>query len=254
MKRNALLRVGLLLGLGLLPLSPVFAQEEPIPEQQEFGLGGEKAIAESPDDQLVELGQAAVFTAGDMQKDVSYQWLRRQRDEWEVLPEQTESTLEIPAVTLADVAHYQCIVRKENRVQMTRPASLMVQSASSGGTGGFSALSGGSPITVFAPPVTSSGSLGSCPGSYVGYVTFFKSAPDWGWAPSTNTTTHIAEDLSQTNTIVRYQGKSYDVGCAPTQVTVPSPTVSTKYRFAIYFPTTVPGTNAYPITLTGFDP
>jgi len=39
-------------------------------------------------------------------------------------------------------------------------------------------------ITVWStPPPGGSGSSGSCPGSYVGYVNFSKTSPPYGWTP-----------------------------------------------------------------------
>jgi hypothetical protein len=113
---------------------------------------------------------------------------------------------------------------------------------------------GGAPITVFAAPVNSGGTIPGCPGTYAGYVNYTKSLPAWGWVPSTNTTVFTATDGSgRTDTKTVYLGKNFDTGCAQTPVTVPNPPVSAKYRFTIYFPSNVPSTN-YPITLTGFDP
>jgi len=113
----------------------------------------------------------------------------------------------------------------------------------------------GPPITVFGAPVASGGTQGTCPGAYAGYVIYTKTiAQGWGWAPSTNTTTFTAADGGgRTNTKVVYNGKNFDSGCALTNVTIPNPPPSPKYRFAIYFPNNVPTTN-YPIILTGFDP
>ena len=110
-------------------------------------------------------------------------------------------------------------------------------------------------VTVFATPVTTSGSNGFCPGSYTGYVFYSKTvANGWGWAPSTNTTVFKATDGGgRTDTKVDFVGKSNDTGCNQTSVTIPNPPTSTKYRFYIYFTNSVPTTN-YPIVLTGFDP
>ncbi len=112
----------------------------------------------------------------------------------------------------------------------------------------------GPPITVFGGPVASSGTQGTCPGAYAGYVIYTKSLPAWGWSISTNTTTFTAADGGgRTDTKIVYNGKNFDSGCALTNVTIPNPPASQKYRFAIYFPSNVPTTN-YPIILTGFDP
>jgi hypothetical protein len=112
----------------------------------------------------------------------------------------------------------------------------------------------GDPITVFGGPVTSSGTQGTCPGTYAGYVIYTKSLPAWGWATLTNTTVFTASDGGgRTDTKIVYNGKNFDSGCALTNVTIPNPPPSPKYRFTIYFPNNVPTTN-YPIILTGFAP
>jgi len=110
-------------------------------------------------------------------------------------------------------------------------------------------------VTVFATPVTSSGSNGVCPGSYVGYVYYTKTvANGWGWAPATNTTVFTAADGGgRSDTKIVFLGKSNDTGCNQTTVMAPNPPSSTKYRFYIYFPSNVPTTN-YPVVLTGFEP
>lgn len=107
-------------------------------------------------------------------------------------------------------------------------------------------------VTVYATPVVSSGSIGTCPGAYAGYVSYTKTtAQGWGWAPTN--TVHTATDTNRTDTKVVFEGKSGDSGCNLTTVTVPHPTTSTKYRFTIYFPNNVP-TNSYAIVLDGFSP
>jgi hypothetical protein len=112
----------------------------------------------------------------------------------------------------------------------------------------------GDPITVFGFPTTSSGTQGTCPGTYAGYVIYTKSLPAWGWATLTNTTVFTASDGSgRTDTKITYAGKNGDAACNQTTVTIPNPPPSPKYRFAIYFPNNVPTTN-YPIILTGFAP
>jgi hypothetical protein len=116
-------------------------------------------------------------------------------------------------------------------------------------------LGGGGTITVYGAPVASGGGSGNCPGRYAGYVNFTKTVSQgWGWAPSTNTTIHIATDNNQSNTKVQYVGQYGDTGCCTNSVTL-GYQMSPVYRFAIYFPTnTVVPTNTYSITLDGFDP
>ena len=43
------------------------------------------------------------------------------------------------------------------------------------------------PIVVFGFPVSGKGTQGTCPGKYVGYINYTKSATNgWGWAPDTS--------------------------------------------------------------------
>lgn len=116
-------------------------------------------------------------------------------------------------------------------------------------------MDGGNPIVVYASPTLGGGSSGSCPGNYAGYVTYYKTvANGWGWAPTSGATNLIAADGGgRSDTRVEYTGKYLDEGCDQTSVAIPYPAYSSKYRFAIYFPSNVPTTN-YPITLTGFNP
>ena len=112
--------------------------------------------------------------------------------------------------------------------------------------------SGFAAITISAVPVSSSGSNGVCPGGYIGYASYSKTvAQGWGWAPTN--TVHTATDTNRTDTKVEFTGKLLDSGCNQTTVTIPDPTVSTKYRFKVYFTNNVP-TNTYPLVLEGFAP
>jgi hypothetical protein len=112
--------------------------------------------------------------------------------------------------------------------------------------------SGFADIIVSAIPVVSSGSNGVCPGAYVGYVSYTKTAGQgWGWAPTN--TVHTATDTNRSDTKVEFLGILSDSGCNQTTVSVPNPTTSPKYRFTVYFPSNVP-TSSYPIQLSGFAP
>ncbi len=116
-------------------------------------------------------------------------------------------------------------------------------------------LGGGGEITVFGMPVTSGGGSGSCPGKYSGYVNITKPPTQgWGWAPTAGTQTHTATDTNRSDTKIVYTGQWGDCACGLTTVTLGYP-MSPVYRFSVYFPqgVAVP-TNAYPITLDGFDP
>jgi hypothetical protein len=107
-------------------------------------------------------------------------------------------------------------------------------------------------VVITATPVVGSGTNGTCPGGYIGYVNYTKTvANGWGWVPTN--TVHTATDTNRTDTKVEFQGKSGDFGCNQTTVTIPDPTTSTKYRFNVYFTNNVP-TNAYSIVLAGFNP
>jgi hypothetical protein len=118
----------------------------------------------------------------------------------------------------------------------------------------ISDLGGGGEITVYGFPVVSGGGSGNCPGKYSGYVNFTKTmAQGWGWAPTAGAT-HVASDTNRMDTKIMFTGQYGDSSCASNGVTVLNPT-SPVYRFSIFFPTnSVVPTNAYPITLDGFDP
>jgi hypothetical protein len=196
------------------------------------------AITAQPVDQDIALGGSVVFTVHATNAE-GYLWLRN----GVLLDGQTNSSLALRNVGLGDVAAYSCYVARGTEAVPTRSASLSV----------FTPLTDGT-VVVYGSPVIGSGSQGTCPGAYAGYVIYTKTlSQGWGWAPSANTTVHTAADTTgRQDTKVTYTGKSGDSGCNQTTVAVPDPTTSTKYRFAIYFPNNVP-TNAYPITLTGFD-
>ena len=226
-------------------------------------------LVDPPEDQSVYLGQNATFTAEPKFGDLSFQWVRQWSDRDEVLTGETSNSLTISNAALKDVGLYACIVQMGDNYQVTRAATLTVAvtSESETGTGGkkptlktqsFTMMSGGGGgggFTLFAPPVTSGGSQGSCPGAYAGYVSYTKTAAQgWGWTPNNNTSVHTASDVIRTDTKVQYMGCYFDNGCNQTTVTVPHPTTSPKYRFTIFFPNNVPTTNAYPISLVGFNP
>jgi hypothetical protein len=113
----------------------------------------------------------------------------------------------------------------------------------------------GTPITISALPTQGGGKQGTCPGTYAGAAAYTKSITNgWGWAPDTNTTIHTAANGGgRTDVKIEFLGAFGDSGCAAGSVTIPSPTLSPKYDFAIYFASNPPTTN-YPIILTGFNP
>jgi hypothetical protein len=224
-------------------------------------------ILEQPIDQCLPVGSPATFTVVATNAD-SYQWYKNNV----ALDGQTNSTLTISSLTINDVAYYNAAVIKGSEAVPSRMANLNVYtvSAPTGTTGTKSKLlgtqsmsmmtagdlGGGGVITVFGAPVVSGGGNGSgCPGAYAGYVNYVRPVSQgWGWAPTTNAPVLTASDANRADTKVQTMGKSGDMFCDQSIVNIPTPPYSTKYRFTIFFPpgTQVP-TNAYPITLTGFD-
>lgn len=197
-------------------------------------------ITVQPTDQSISVGASATFSVQATNGDLGYQWSRN----GVALDGQTNSTVTLDNVGTNDVGLYACEVIKADEAVPTRAASLNVVTAMANDQ-----------ITVFGTPLASGGGQGTCPGHYVGYVNYTKTVSQgWGWAPSTNTTIHTATDgAGRTDTKIQYLGRSGDNGCGQTTVTIPDPTFSTKYRFTIFFTNNVP-TNAYPITLSGFNP
>ena len=224
-----------------------------------------RELVDGPEDQEGSIGADVTFSLDPKFSGVTCQWFREWPDRYEQLSGETNQTFTIKGAQLADVGFYLCQVTRGNRTEYTDPAALILSTSgsstsatkiSSASSSGFQTLdAGGGTITLFGPPISSGGSSGSCPGAYAGYVSYKKTiAQGWGYAPSSGTTVHTAADVTRSDTKVEYLGKFGDSGCALTNVTVPHPTGSPKYRFAIYFPNNVPATNAYPIQLTGFDP
>jgi hypothetical protein len=222
-----------------MALNIAHAQSANALDQPEF-----PKITQQPENQLVPLGSNATFTVVATNGPLAYQWLRNGVP----IDGQTNSSLTIENAQLADVGYYSCNVSKDMEVVPTRSASLMIY------TSDIDPQTGIDPITVFGAPLVSGGTQSPCPGTYAGYVIYTKTlAQGWGWVPSTNTTVYTAADTNRTDTKVQYAGEYGDIGCNQTTVTIPYPTFSPAYRFTIFFPNNVP-TNAYPITLTGFNP
>jgi hypothetical protein len=132
-------------------------------------------------------------------------------------------------------------------------ASTLTASATTASASAAS-LPGGGPIIVYGAPYAGSGSQGGCPGYYTGYVIYSKPlSQGWGWTP-TGTVHTVTDGSGRTDTKVQYFGAYGDYGCAQTTVSIPNPTFSPVYEFAIYFTNNVP-TNAYPmVLLSGFNP
>lgn len=229
-------------------------------------------ITQQPLDQCVALGATATFTVTAANA-TSYQWLFNNV----AIDGQTNSSIQIPNASVANVGHYSAFVYNGSDAVPTRSANLNVyvlssapsllssvsSTVSSGVSGATSGLlaplnvpgGGGGPfMVVFGAPVVSGGGASSCPGKYSGYVTY--SPPSgWGFLPASGATVLTATDTNLTTTKVQYLGCYGDNGCDQTTVTIPYPAISPQYFFYIYFPTNsqVP-TNAYALNLVGFNP
>lgn len=224
-------------------------------------------ITAQPVDQTVPIGADVVLSVQAINAD-GYQWLCNGVP----LDGQTNSALVIPNAGINDVGLYSCNVFNGTESVPTRAANVCVyitgssvvaanvssatakSSMMTASAGGITpCMTGGGPITVYGTPLLSNGSSGGCPGKYAGYVIYSKPVSQgWGWTPTG--TVHTVTDTNRTDTKVQYFGAYGDYGCAQTTISIPNPTFSPVYQFAIYFTNNVP-TNAYPmVLLTGFNP
>lgn len=202
-------------------------------------------IVLQPVDQMVPFGSNAIFSVTAVNTD-GYQWLLNENP----LDGQTNDNLVITNCGISNVGYYSCNLFKDIEVVPTRSAELMVY------TNSIDPQTGVDPVVVFGFPVSGNGTQGTCPGHYAGYVNYTKTITNgWGWAPDTTNgnTTFTASDTNRVDTKVEYVGDYGDNSCNHTTVTVPNPPFSPVYRFTIFFTNNVP-TNAYPITLDGFNP
>jgi hypothetical protein len=216
------------------------ATATPVAVQPEFPM-----IIGQPEDQMVPFGSNATFSVVAVNAD-GYQWLFNGN----AIDGATGTSLTITNAGINNVGYYSCDVLKATEGVPTRSALLMVY------TNSIDPQTGVDPVVVFGFPLPGGGSQGTCPGHYVGYINYTKSATNgWGWAPDTTNgnTIFTATDNNSTNTKIQYVGAYGDNGCNQTTVTVPYPAMSPVYRFTIYFTNNVP-TNAYAITLGGFNP
>ena len=215
-------------------------------------------IIVQPEDQDVAFGTDATFSVLAAHgppyttNGLSYQWqenhtpfIAPNSTNWTDTPGATNASFTLMNAQLPSVGHYRVKVSR-GACELSHPAALTI----SGTNGG-----GGTIITVFGPPVATAGGAGSgCPGAYAGSVSYKKTvAKGWGWTKTTSTPYSAADGTSRTDTKVEMSGINGDRQCDPTPVsrpTLPDP----KYRFAIYFPSNVPSTNAYPIVLGNFNP
>jgi hypothetical protein len=225
-------------------------------------------ILQQPVDQCLPIGSPVIFSVLATNVE-TYQWYKNNV----AMDGQTNSSITIANTVINDVGYYSASVIKGADAVPTRSASLNVYTTAtstltsttslklkvskltlSGGLMSTLDFGGGGSVTIYGAPVISSGGSGNCPGRYSGYVNFMKTASQgWGWAPTAGVP-HTATDNNRTDTKVQFMGQYGDSGCAQTAVTVANP-MSPVYRFSIYFSTnTVVPTNAYPITLDGFDP
>jgi hypothetical protein len=217
-------------------------------------------ITAQPVDQVVPIGSKVVLSVQANNAD-GYQWLINGVP----VDGQNNNSLTIQNAETSDVGFYSCEVFNGTEAVPTRAANVCVYMTVSSAVVAKSStvatkssavaacLPGGGPITVFGTPYLSGGSQGSCPGFYVGYVNFIKTASQgWGWAPISGMVHTVSDGSGRTDTKIQYVGAYGDSGCGQTPVTIPNPPFSPVYRFTIFFTNNVP-TNAYPITLTGFN-
>lgn len=233
-------------------------------------------ILQQPVDACLPIGGTATFSV-QATNATAYQWLFNGNS----LDGETNDALTVSNVNVANVGYYSVSAINGSEVVPSRSALLNVYTTvtstptltstssspqllsaattkqSSLSVGGALDMNGGGVVVVFGLPLLSMGGGGSCPGKYSGYVNYTKTiSQGWGWSPSTGTTVFTATDTNATNTKIEYLGDYGDNGCSQTtSITIPYPAMSPVYRFTIFFPpgTQVP-TNAYPITLTGFNP
>ena len=252
-------------GLVVITGNRVHAQTTDVLDQSEF-----PQVTAQPVDQTVPIG-ANVLLSVQANNANGYQWLCNGTP----LDGQTNNALVIQNAGINDVGLYSCEVFNGDQAVPTRTASVEVETMAGATTAGVTAakattasalsasamttgasaasMPAGGPIIVYGTPYPGGGSQGTCPGRYAGYVNYIKTASQgWGWAPIAGMA-HTATDTNRTDTKIEYGGRSGDEDCDQTSVSIPDPAFSTKYRFTIYFTNNVP-TNAYPITLTGFNP
>jgi hypothetical protein len=113
-------------------------------------------------------------------------------------------------------------------------------------------LASPAPIVVYAAPVKENGSFSVCPGSYAGVTMYMQQAPAIGWYPVTGCSNYSASNGGQRSDVkIEFIGAFGDSGCNSSNVTLPTPPMSSYYTFEVFFATNPPTTN-YPIILNGF--
>ena len=227
-------------------------------------------IINQPESQTVRIGSNVTFSVFAVKgppwttNGLSYQWqfngtLLSGNLYWTNLTilGATNSSITITNAQIANVGFYRVLVSGSPTVP-SEPASLQVFTATTGA------------VTVFGTPVATTGTKGSCPGSFKGYINYTNNPPAWGWAVTDRLVKATAANggaYLSSNTRVEYLGlEAFDTGCAAGTVdilansTVPPPAVppshtpSSRYQFTIYFKKLPLPTGAYPINLTNFDP
>ncbi len=230
---------------------PNRAAEKPAP----YVPAGAPIIVCNPETQVIQENSPAEFTViADSPSPpeayswyLAYQWQRQGPGltNYVNIRGATSNTFSISHVSTNDVAFYRVEVSSTNGTSISQPAQLLVYTHHS-------------PLTVYGSPLKISSSGTGCPGPYAGYVNYKKAVPTWGWTPNHGggIVLHSAKDNTRSDTKVLVQGISNDSFCQQTTIVnthpgAPTPE-DTTYRFTIYLPNNVT-TNAYPITLDGFN-
>jgi len=213
-------------------------------------------IVVPPEDQEVEIGSRATFSVvarhgpSNNAKGLTYQWqknstpfISEKSQTWMDIRGATQPTYTIPNTQISSVGHYRVKVTG-SPTETSGPASLAASAAGAGGA-----------ITVFGPPLATSGNSTSpngCPGRYLGSVTYKRTvAKGWGWGKLPPGPFRASDGTTRTDTKLELSGFSGDRQCDSTGVSRTN-LANSKYRFTIYFPQNVPMTNAYPIVLNRF--
>jgi hypothetical protein len=210
------------------------------------GRGTELHIKQQPLSRLVEHGAPVEFTVEESVpkpfRSPTHHWFFNGNlidgDAAESLGLSSYNTphLRVKNARPANVGFYSYLLEAEDRngcvhALQSGAAELMVF------TGGHS------PTVVYGTPIAGPDGTGtSCPGPYVGYVSYTNPGdPSGGWYFKNG---GAAYDANRRDTVVRYYGVPYTNSKCATNVP-PSPY---PYRFMIYFPANLPS-GAYPITL-----
>jgi hypothetical protein len=207
-------------------------------------------IYSQPEWQYVQAGSNATFTVAPAFPipGLTYSWERRGPGLglFSLIPGATNNSYTIYAVTTNSPAWFRATILSTNGSWTSLPAQLLVWTTNS-------------PLVVYGSPAPSSGPPSGCPGAYIGYVAYMKSAANgYGWKPdhsgSPPNASHVPADNNSTTTHLETVGDVQYYGCgghigANTHV-MPE---DDYWMFTIYFATSLPS-GPYGITLTGFKP